>query len=290
MGYHVENLLKEVSLPYRLKIIECLKDGIEDGKEWIRLSELYKRLKANGIEVPTSTVYRAVSNLSAAGIIDKKNGEVSLTPAGILLIDSVECMERLMGFEYLELATDFLLSLPPELRFGVHYLSKCEKVDPVEFGAKNIEFIEKTQEEGKFVTDIAEMDIFKAVIRSRLKGAHHRMVFSEESIQKKIKTLAKASKDLGLGKYEIECVQARVEYRILKVPVQMAVLDSDVGVLVLGVKHFVPFFVTFEKNGIRWLDSIFDYYWDQAKPLGEVFEGGEKGFTKMILKLAIGAE
>ncbi|RLI78446.1 hypothetical protein DRP07_11055, partial [Archaeoglobales archaeon] len=66
----ITRLLKESSLPSRIDIISLLKD------DCVNLSELHKRLKANGVKIPVSTVYRAVNNLSAAGILDKKDGEV----------------------------------------------------------------------------------------------------------------------------------------------------------------------------------------------------------------------
>jgi len=196
----IQDLLKEVSFPYRLKIIDFLKDELKGGKGAINLSELHKRLKANGVKIPVSTVYRAVNNLSAAGILDKKDGEVSLTPAGI----------------------------------------------------------------------------------SRLRGAVYSLIFSERVINEKISTILQAFKELRLRDEEIKISQSRVEYRVLDTPIQLGLMDRKLGIIILSRGVLSPFFVLEEKRKILWLESVFEYYWDIAKPLTEYIEKGKGDLKEKI--------
>jgi predicted transcriptional regulator len=274
----LERLLRETSLPSRIEIISLLKE------DCVTLSELHKRLKANGVKVPVSTVYRAVNNLFSTGILDKKNGEVSLTPAGLFFADALNCMERLMNFEYLELATDFLLSLPPELRFGIHHLSECEKVDFTETRKLSINVLSSVREGGLYIDRVVDPDLFEVMIKRRLQGATEKVISAEDVVFQKIETEIEALKNAGLNKEEMRAVEEKVELKVLTPPLQMGIIDRKVGIVMLiKGNYFTPFFVTDKKDAIRWLESVFNYYWDLAKPLDEYIEGGMEGLRKMIL-------
>ncbi len=276
--HDLERLLRETSLPSRIEIISLLKD------DCINLSELPKRLKANGVRVPVSTIYRAVNNLSSTGILDKRNGEISLTPTGLFFADAVDCMRRLMDFEYLELATDFLLSLPPELRFGVHHLSECEKVDFTETRKLSMEVLSSIEKGGVYIDRVVDPELFEVMIKRRLRGATEKVISAEEVIFQKIETEIEALRNVGLSREEIKAVEERVEVKVLTLPLQLGVIDRKVGIVMLiKGNYFTPFFVTYKKDAIRWLESVFNYYWDLAKPLDEYIEGGMEGMRRIIL-------
>jgi len=191
-------------------------------------------------------------------------------------------MRKLMDFEYLELASDFLLSLPPELRFGIHHLSECEKVDFTELRAKGLELIDAIKERGRFIGDFTDVEFIKAMIKSRLRGAVYSLIFSERVINEKISTILQAFKELRLRDEEIKISQSRVEYRVLDTPIQLGLMDRKLGIIILSRGVLSPFFVLEEKRKILWLESVFEYYWDIAKPLTEYIEKGKGDLKEKI--------
>ncbi len=53
--------------------------------------------------------------------------------------------------------------------------------------------------------------------------------------------------------------------------------------MLINGNFFSPFFIIEDRRAIRWLESVFNYYWDTAKPLEEYIEGGKEGLIKRIL-------
>jgi predicted transcriptional regulator len=261
-----------------MEIINMLRD------DCLKLTDLRKKMRDNGIRIPISTVYRAINNLNSAGVIEKKNGEIFLTPAGIFFSDAINSLKRLMGFEYLELATDFLLSLPPELRFGIHHLSECEKVDFIRARELSTEVLSSIREGGIYIDRVVDPELFHLMIEKRLDGAVEKVISGEEVLFQKIEAEISALKMINLEKDVIREIEERVEVRVKTLPLQMGVIDRRIGVIMLiQGNHFSPFFVTKERGAIRWLESVFNYYWDIAKPLEDYIEGGKDGLIKRIL-------
>ncbi|MBO8183292.1 MAG: hypothetical protein H0Z28_10970 [Archaeoglobus sp.] len=241
-------------------------------------------MRENGLKLPTSTIYRAINNLQSAGILDKKSGEVALTPTGIFFADAVNCMRKLMNFEYIDFATDFLLSLPPELRFGIHYLSECEKVDFIKARELGISVLSTIQDGGVYIDRVVDPELFHIMIERRLDGATEKVISGEEVLFQKIDAEIAALKIANLSKDVVRKIESQVEIRVKTLPLQMGIIDRRIALIMLiNGNRFSPFFVTEDRKAIRWLESVFSYYWDIAKPLDEYIEGGKEGFIERIL-------
>jgi predicted transcriptional regulator len=250
----------------------------------LNLKDLQTRMKENGLDLPTSTVYRAINNLQAAGVIERRNGEISLTPRGIFFAEAVDCIKKLMDFEYIELATDFLLSLPSDLRFGVHHLSEFEKIDFMDLRTFCVNTLRGIRRWGIYIDRIADPELFHIMIERRLNGATEKVISAEDVIFQKIDAEIAALKIANLGKEEVRKIEELVEIRVKTLPIQMGVIDGEVGVIMLVQgKRFSPFFVTKNRRAIRWLENVFAYYWDTATPLEEYIEGGKEGYISKIV-------
>jgi predicted transcriptional regulator len=275
---NLENLLKESILPSRLRILRALRDGE------VNISDLQRTLK-NNKDMPLSTIYRSINSLVDAGVLKKEEGVLSLTPIGYIIVDAVDCIDNLVYFEYLDLAADFLSSLPSELRFGIKYLGICEKVDITTFSSFSFQALESVRYGGKYIDRIVDKELYKVMIEKRLNGATEKVISPEEILMPKIETEIAALKELGLSKDKIREVWERVDIKVLKAPVQMGVLDRRIGAMMLiKGRLFSPFFVTTEKEAVRWMENVFEYYWDIAEPIGNYIEGGIEGIRKIILE------
>lgn len=250
----------------------------------LKLTDLRKKMRDNGIRIPISTVYRAINNLNSAGVIEKRNGEIFLTPAGIFFSDAISSLKRLLSFEYLELATDFLLSLPPELRFGIHHLSDCEKVDFIKARELSIEVLSSIREGGLYIDRVVDPELFYLMIEKRLNGAIEKVISAEEVIFQKIEAEISALRMINLEREVVREIEERIEVKVKTLPIQMGVIDRRIGIIMLiHGNHFSPFFVTKERRAVRWLESVFNYFWDIAKPLDDYIEGGREGLIRRIL-------
>jgi|Deesub1362A_J573_1020465.scaffolds.fasta_scaffold00893_6 predicted transcriptional regulator len=278
MKKDIKDVIKDATLPNRLVIVKLLKDDVN------RISELKRRLKERE-QMPVSTVYRSVNSLAKAGLVTRDGDKVSLTSAGLLLADAVECLDSLINFDYINTAIDFLLSIPSDLRFGLKYLTECDVVDLTTMGNFTLEFIRSIRKGGLYIDRVVDKEIYKLMIQKRMNGVFERVISSEDTLYPRIETEIQALKELGLSKEEINKVWQNVDLRVMDLPIQMGIIDGKYGaIMLMKGDTFTPFFVSEKRDMVRWLENIFNYYWEVADTVDVYFDGGINGIRKKIVE------
>jgi len=148
----------------------------------------------------------------------------------------------------------------------------------------SLEILNSVEKGGLYIDRVVDPDLFQVMIQRRLLGATEKIISPEDTIFQKIEAEIEALKSSGLSREEINVVEDRIEIKVLTPPLQLGVIDKKIGIIMLiKGNYFTPFFITDKKSVIRWLESVFNYYWDIAKPLDDYIEGGMEGFKKKIL-------
>ncbi|AGK60342.1 hypothetical protein Asulf_00310 [Archaeoglobus sulfaticallidus PM70-1] len=275
------SVLKEASLPKRIEMLEIIRDSGENGIEHSKLNELVK----NGLGLPPSTFYRSLNNMFSLGLIRKDDDKIYLTPIGTLLIDAIQCINDLLEFEYLDIASAFVLTIPPEMRFGVRYIKECKKVDITETSRLVYDLIAGVEKGGKYIDRIIDPDLYALMLKKRKECATEKVISSVDTVIPRLNAEIEAAKKTNFDRDTIEELEEKLEIKVLDLPLQLGVIDERIGVIMfLKDKYFTPIFITEDKKAVRWMDSVFDYYWDMAEPLDKYLEGGMEGWKRRVVE------
>jgi|Deesub1362A_J573_1020465.scaffolds.fasta_scaffold00680_1 predicted transcriptional regulator len=277
MNSKINDLLNEASLTSRIEILKILRNG-----EY-KLSDLHRELSSDGVKVPISTVSRALSNMVSSGILKRESGAFYLSPLGLIFIDAIESIEKSMNFEYLDLAYDFIVSLPVDLRFGIPYLTECDIIDNLGQLVKIMfEVIENVKIGGKYIDRVINNDIFKLMMEKNLQGCTEKVISSEDTLIPRLKAGREVINEMGLNLEQIEQIFEMVEIKVLDVPAQLGVIDGEIAIIMFLKENFTsPTFISRDRKVIDWMERVFDYYWSIAKPIEEYLPGGMRDMFQL---------
>ncbi len=248
-------IINELGKPKRIKILRRLKRGI------YCLSDL----SDNSISL--ATVSRILKWMCKRGIAFRKDEKCRLTGFGIAIEKLFSAIEDVSAFkeELLNLA-EFIDFLPPEIIAGMHYLKKSKIMSVEEALSVGLTYLANSKNYGLYIDKIIDYNVYKMMAKKNLEGVEERVISTKNTIFDRTSTFRRAIRDLDLSKEELDIIAEKVQIRIYDTPIQLGVIDGEIGILQLN-DVIDRIYVSNDRDFIRWCEYIFWYIWQRSKPV-----------------------
>ena len=270
MNQNLRSILKELGLPNRFEIIRIL------SCQQANLSQIYNHVMNTGTKMSMSGVSRCVNSLVNLDLVDKTDdGRYDITGLGLLILDIVSKLDKIFIYkDDLVDAIEFMKIIPAEFKLGLANLTKAEVERDIYIAIKRaIDEISRAKMWCKYVCRIMECGIFRMLVRNYLRGVRDKMISSTDTLSDRLELLIKAIRLEGLSKDEIDAIKDKIEIRVLDLPFQLGIIDGRIAFFqILKPYKNTPAYISTDRDFVNWANSLFDYFWEIAKPVKIPFE------------------
>ena len=270
MNQNLRSILKELGLPNRFEIIRIL------SCQQANLSQIYNHVMNTGTKMSMSGVSRCVNSLVNLDLVDKTDdGRYDITGLGLLILDVISKLDKIFIYkEDLVDAIEFMKVIPAEFKLGLANLTKAEVERDIYVAIKRaIDEISRAKMWCKCVCRIMECEIFRMLVRNYLRGVRDKMISSTDTLSDRLELLIKAIRLEGLSKDEIDAIRDKIEIRVLDLPFQLGIIDGRIAFFqILKPYKNTPAYISTDRDFVNWANSLFDYFWEMAKPVKIPFE------------------
>jgi len=259
----VNEVLRELGMQRRLELLKILTKGPMRQKD---LSEYFK--------ISPSSLSRIMSKLERLKLVERDGGMYSITGLGIVFLSVIERLGEVVKVsnEIID-AVKFLTILPPELQLGLNAFSYARtEHDIYKAVSMAIDEIKKANSWCKYVCRILECNIFRILVRNYLRGVRDKMISTPDTLTERINMLLKAIQMEGLCPKDVWKIVDKIEIRVYDLPFQLGVIDGKIAFFQISKDRHSPAYISDNPKFVKWVNSIFDYFWERAKPVKIPFE------------------
>ncbi len=256
--------LREIGLPDRVDTLKALLKGPK------RQSDLHKIFG-----ISQSKLSRMMNRLEELRLVKRDKDGYFITGLGILLLSVVERLDEILLLEeLLSDAIDLIRRLPADLQLGISTILKANAEDDFSKALeKAIEETKRAKSWCKYVCRIVGCNVFRILVKNYLRGVRDKMISTPDTVYDRISQLIDAIRDEKLTNDEIDRIRDRLELRVMNIPLQLGVIDGRIAFFqITKGKTYSPVYISENRDFVRWVNSVFDYLWEKAKPVEIPFE------------------
>ncbi len=248
-------IINELGKPKRIEMLKRLKKGIHCLRE----------LTGNGVS--SSTVSRILRWMCDNGIAYKQKEEYKLTGFGVAIEKLISAIRDISDYsEELITLPEFMDFLTPEIIAGIHNLKKCKVMHVEEALEIGLYHLANSKRYGLYIDKIIDYDVYKLMAKKNLEGVEERVISTWNTVFDRTSTFRRAISDLDLSERELDIIAEKVQIRIYDTPIQLGVIDGEIGILQLN-DVIDRIYVSHDRDFIRWCEYLFWFIWQRSKPV-----------------------
>ena len=266
----LKKILKEISLENRIEILEILE------KSPLTPSKLRVKMKKIGISKPYTTIIRYLNGLKKKGLIYEYNGKVYLTAKGRLVLLYFRNLNKKL--ESIDKLRDVLFHslnyLPDEIFVDIHVLKHARVLtDHYVIAFETLVLLQNVKNRLLLASGSTISPSFiKMNLVNQLKGIHAKVIIDEKIVEKEIESYYKAFKELKLSRRDIDVIKKNREVRAYKnLPIRIMITDNAMAGISLPFPDaedpITPSFQSTNKEFVRWVERIFNWFWERSNPV-----------------------
>ena len=267
-----KDLIRELSQQGRIEILRNLREKPLSPSELSRLDGL-----------TPATTSRALSKLTEFGVVERDNGTCRLTGFGVAIEKLLSVVEHLYDYrEDIMAISEFISLLPPGFVAGFHNLRKAKVMSLDEAFELGVERIANSKKYGLYIDKVISYEVYRIMAERNLAGVEERVISNHATVFGRASTFREVLRDMNLTAEEYDIIASKVQVRIFDTPIQMGVIDGEFALLQLN-DTVDRFYVSEDRNFIRWCEYLFWYLWEISRDAGfpEIVREvkAEKGFS-----------
>ncbi len=256
MNEKLRNILKELGLSNRIDVLRFL------SCKPLNLVQIHRHFRENGCNISMSGLSRCLNALLGLDLVEKfSDGCYGITGLGLLFLDVVLRLERIVTIEELVDAIELMSVLPAELKIGLANLSKARAEHDVYSAMKEVlAALSNADSYGKYICRAMDCDTVKNVVENCIRGVQFRIIYSREIVDDRIETIR--------GLADLKKIEKNLKIKVLDLPLQLGVIDGRFGFFqILKSDKATPVFLSNDRDFIEWVEMVFDHFWKIAKPV-----------------------
>ncbi len=266
----LKEILKEMSLENRIEILEILE------KSPLTISKLRAELRKVDISKPYTTISRYIEGLKKRNLICEYNGKIYLTAKGrLVLLYFKNLNERISSIDKLKDVLFHSLSyLPDEIFRDIHVLQHARVLtDHYVIAFEAVAGMQKVRKRMLIASgSTISPSSLRMNLENQLKSVYIKNIVDEEVVDDVIETFYKVFEEMELSEDDIERIKKSRFIRVYKkLPIRILVTDYNMAGISLPPPDsndlITPSFQSTNKEFVRWVERIFNWFWERSKPV-----------------------